>query len=70
MALLLTGQGQQPVRPGKWGAPKGGHHREGKLTFSANTPAGRPLLGPETRSFELVLQGIGGIPERILSWNL
>lgn len=72
MALLRTGQGQgqQPVRPVKWDAPKGGHHREGKLTFSATSPDGRPLLGPDIRSFELVLQGVGGLPERVLSWKV
>ncbi len=70
MALLRTSQGQE-VRPIKWEAPKGGHHREGSLSFPVSGPDGQPLIlaGPDTRSFELVLQGVGGVPERVLTWN-
>ena len=49
-----------------WAAPKGGHHREGILTFDGN--AGEFLSG--TRWMELVLVGVGDVPERTLRWEV
>lgn len=49
-----------------WTAAKGGHHREGSLTFGGNAQAF--LAG--ARSIELVLSGIGDLPERILRWDV
>lgn len=69
LALLRTDQGTE-VQPASWDAPKGGHHREGTLTFPTTTADGKPLLGPETRSFELIIRGIAGVPERKFRWTL
>ena len=49
-----------------WAAPKGGHHREGALTFDGN--AAEFLAG--ARWVELVLVGVGDLPERTLRWEL
>ncbi len=49
-----------------WAAPKGGHHREGPLTFGGNVS---PFLAG-AKSIELVLMGIGDIPERTLRWKI
>lgn len=49
-----------------WAAPKGGHHREGILVFDGD--AAGFLAG--ARWMELVLTGVGGLPERALRWEL
>ena len=69
LAVLRTDQGIE-VQPASWDAPQGGHHREGTLTFPTTTADGKPLLGPETRSFALTIRGIAGVPERTLRWTL
>jgi hypothetical protein len=58
LAVLRTADGQE-LRPRTWDAPKGGHHREGTLTFPATNASG-PI--------ELVIREIGGVPERIFQW--
>lgn len=47
-----------------WVAPKGGHHRAGALTFDGD--AAKFLAGASW--VELVLSGVGDLPERILRW--
>ena len=69
LAVLRTDQGQE-IQPTGWDAPKGGHHREGTLTFPATTADGQPFLGPNTRSVELVIRNVAGVPERILRWTV
>lgn len=49
-----------------WAAPKGGHHREGTLTFGGD--AARFLAG--ARWVELVLSGVGDLAERTLRWEV
>jgi len=49
-----------------WAAPKGGHHREGALTFDGD--ASRFLAG--ARWIELVLVGVGDLPARMLRWEI
>jgi hypothetical protein len=49
-----------------WAAPKGGHHREGALAFEGDAA---PFLDG-ARWIELVLQGVGDIPERTLRWEI
>jgi hypothetical protein len=49
-----------------WTAPKGGHHREGQLTFDGDAPA---FLAGATW-IELVIIGVGNLPERILRWQV
>jgi hypothetical protein len=68
-AVLRTDKGVE-VRPSGWDAPKGGHHRSGSLTFPSITPAGTPVLGEDTRSLELVIRDVAGVPERRFDWTL
>ena len=49
-----------------WAAPKGGHHREGALTFEGDTASF--FLG--ARWVELVLSGVGDLAERTLRWKV
>ena len=67
LAVLRTNSGSE-VRPTSWDAPKGGHHREGTLTFPTTTAGGQPVIGPATRSIELVIRDVANVPERSLQW--
>ena len=67
VAVLRTDQGVE-VSPTGWDAPKGGHHRSGTLTFPTTAPSGGVVLGDDTRSVELIIRGVAGIPERAFSW--
>ena len=49
-----------------WAAPKSGHHRRGGLSFAGDASAF--LSG--ARWIELVLVGVGDIPERTLRWDV
>lgn len=69
LAVLRTDKGQD-VRPIGWDAPKGGHHRQGALTFPAKAADGSPLIASNTRSVELVIRDVAGVPERTFQWNL
>ncbi len=69
LAVLRTNQGYG-VRPRRWNAPPGGHHREGILAFPSRSPKGRPMLGPGTRAITLVLRNVAGVPERRFTWAL
>lgn len=68
LAWLRTEQVE--VAPSTWDAPLGGHHRSGTLSFPATTPNGRPVIGPTTRTIELVIRGVAGVPERVFQWSL
>lgn len=67
LAVLRVADGRE-VRPGGWDAPKGGHHREGALTFPASLPDGSPTLGPSAGTVELVIRDVAGVPERTFRW--
>ncbi len=50
-------------KPLQWdGAPPGGHHREGDLSFAPVTPAPKRI--------SIVVKNIGGIAERTFNWTL
>lgn len=68
LAVLKTATGQE-IKPLSWEAPGGGHHRQGTLRFPATFPDGQPVLSSETASFQLVIKGIGDLPERTMAWN-
>lgn len=68
-AMLRLDQGRE-VAPTGWDAPKGGHHREGKLIFPDKGADGAPVIGPDTRVVELVIRDVAGVPERTLRWDL
>ena len=64
-AVLRNDRGETlSARP--WTAPKGGHHREGTLTFVGDVEG----FFSGARSVELDLVGIGGTPERVLRWEI
>jgi hypothetical protein len=69
LAVLRTNQGTE-AQPASWDAAKGGHHREGTLTFPVTAADGKPLLGPATHSLELTIRGVAGVPERTFRWTL
>lgn len=69
LALLRTDDGRQ-VRSSGWDAPSGGHHRSGTLSFPTTADDGSPLIGPTTRTLELVIADVAGVPERVLRWVL
>lgn len=60
LATLRTDQGQT-AQPTGWDAPKGGHHREGTLTF--------PAIAPDTRTVDLIIRNVADVPERTLTWT-
>lgn len=64
-AVLRNDRGET-LKALPWTAPKGGHHREGTLTFSGDALA----FFKGATSMELVLTGIGDLPERTLRWQL
>lgn len=68
-AVLRNDRGQE-VRARAWDAPKGGHHREGKLSFPEKTADGSDLIGSDTRKIELLIRDVAGVPERKFEWNL
>jgi hypothetical protein len=49
-----------------WAAPKGGHHREGTLTFEGDAT---PFFSGAAW-VELVISGVGDLPERTLRWEV
>lgn len=64
-AVLRNDRGQTlAARP--WTAAKGGHHREGTLTFDGDAAS----FLARAKWIELSLSGIGDIPERTLRWTI
>ena len=63
-AVLRNDRGET-LPAGPWAAPKGGHHREGALSF--NGDALRFFAGANW--MELTLTGVGDLPERTLRWE-
>ncbi len=64
-AVLRNDRGET-LKPRPWAAPKGGHHRQGTLAFEGD--ADRFLA--DARWVELVVKGVGELPERSLRWEL
>jgi hypothetical protein len=69
LAVLRTDDGRE-VAPSGWDAPRGGHHREGELTFPVTAADGTPVIGPGTRAIEVLVRDVAGIPERSFRWPL
>lgn len=68
LAVLRTDQGVE-VEPTDWDAPKGGHHRQGTLTFPVSDPEGRAIVSPDVRAITLIIRDVAGIPERQFQWT-
>lgn len=61
----LTNDRGERLLAAPWDAPKGGHHREGRLSFVGD--AATFLAG--ARWIELTIDGVGAMPERVLRWE-
>jgi hypothetical protein len=68
LAVLRTDRGAE-LRPLGWDAPKGGHHRSGTLSFPSTAPDGSAAIGPTTRTVQLVIRDVAGVPERRFEWT-
>jgi hypothetical protein len=66
---MLRIDGAREIQSTSWDAPKGGHHRAGTLTFPATAADGSALIAPDTRTIELVIRDIAGVPERVFRWT-
>lgn len=64
----LRVDGGPELAPIGWDAPAGGHHREGTLTFPTEQ-GGNSVIGVKTRTVELIVRGVAGVPERVLTWE-
>jgi hypothetical protein len=67
---VLRIDGGQDVQPVGWEAPKGGHHRSGRLTFPATGADGTPLIVSGTHTIELMIRNLAGVSERNFRWTL
>ena len=64
-ATLKNDRGEAlAARP--WVAAKGGHHREGTLTFDGDATA----FFAGSKWIDLVIAGVGDLPERTLRWDV
>jgi hypothetical protein len=64
-AILRNDRGETLVaRP--WAAAKGGHHREGTLTFGGDSAS----FFARAKWIELLITGVGAVPERTLRWEI
>jgi hypothetical protein len=69
MVVLHTNAGRESAVQ-SWDAPKGGHHRKGKLVFSEVALDGKPFIAADTDSIELVIYDLSGVPTRSFTWEL
>lgn len=65
-AVVLRNDRGEALTAQPWAAAKGGHHRAGSLRFEG---AAAPFLA-SAKWIELVIPGVGDIPERTLRWDL
>ncbi len=69
LAVLRNDRGQE-VKPQRWDAPSGGHHRSGTLTFPSKDGSGQPMVGAGTKTLEIVIRDVAGVKERVLRWQV
>ena len=63
---VLTNDRGETLAAMPWDAPKGGHHREGRLTFGGDAEA----FLADASWIDLAIDGVGTIPERVLRWEV
>ena len=69
--LSLRDEAGNEYAPADWeNLSDDSHHRSGILRFARLNADGKPIIGPDTRFFELIARNIGGIEERVLRWNV
>lgn len=62
-AVALRDDAGKEYAPTAWDGPSaGGHHRSGKIEFTA--------LTTNTKSVTVIVKGIAGVPERMFTWDL
>lgn len=64
-AVLANDRGET-LAASPWEAPKGGHHREGRLAFGGNAVS----FLADARWIELTIDGVGTVPHRVLRWEV
>lgn len=64
-AVLTNDRGER-LAAIPWEAPKGGHHRGGRLAFDGDAAA----FLADASWIELTINGVGGVPERVLRWEV
>lgn len=64
-AVLTNDRGETLVAV-PWDAPPGGHHRAGRLAFDGDALA----FLADTTWIELTINAVGGVPERVLRWEV
>jgi hypothetical protein len=62
--VVLTNDRGETLAAIPWDAPKGGHHREGRLAFGGDTAS----FLANAIWIELAINGVGGVAERALRW--
>jgi hypothetical protein len=67
LAALRADNGPE-LAPVRWDAPAGGHHREGTLVFPPEH-AGKAAVDAQSCTVELSIRDVGGVPERVLTWQ-
>ena len=64
-ATLQNDRGEA-LKAKPWNAPKGGHHREGTLTFGGD----ESVFLAGANWIELTIVGVGDLPARTLRWEV
>ena len=62
----LTNDRGESLAAAPWEAPEGGHHREGRLAFQGDAST----FFADAQWIELTFGGVGGVPERVLRWEV
>lgn len=62
----LTNDRGETLAAVPWEAPKGGHHREGRLAFDGDAAT----FLADASWIEMTFTGVGAVPERVLRWDV
>jgi hypothetical protein len=63
---ILRNDRDEALTARPWTAAMGGHHRAGVLTFDGDAAG----LFADAKWIELVVAGVGDLPERVLRWEI
>lgn len=63
---ILRNDRDEALTARPWAAPPGGHHRAGVLAFDGDAAG----LFADAQWIELVIAGVGDLPERVLRWEI
>lgn len=71
LARLVAPEGTE-VTPSRWSVEDGGHmghHVRGTLVFPLTTDV-QPIIDGRAKSFEIVLNDVAGVKERVFAWEI